>query len=204
MTAGIVSAVGRAIQAPNGLAIEDAIQTDAAVNHGNSGGPLIDQSGRVIGVNSQIETGGTSEGNVGVGFAVPASTVKAVIAQLLETGHVEHAFLGVEVETIDPVLTSAVRGIPAHGVLVARVFRGGPAAEAGIVAGTRQVVVQGQTAIVGGDAIVSIDGQSVDSPDELAALVARRRPGDRITVGLVRNGAERSVAITLGAAPGAS
>jgi S1-C subfamily serine protease len=201
MTAGIVSAVGRAIQAPNGLAIENAIQTDAAVNHGNSGGPLIDQSGRVIGVNSQIETGGTSQGNVGVGFAVPSATVRTVVDQLLTTGHVEHAFLGVEVEGIDPVLASTVKGIPAHGVLVTRVFPGGPAARAGIVAGSRQVVVQGETAVIGGDAIVSTDGKPVDSPDALAALIAQHRSGDRVVLGVVRGGSTRSVTVTLGVAP---
>ena len=203
MTAGIVSAVGRAIQAPNGLAIENAIQTDAAVNHGNSGGPLIDRAGDVIGVNSQIETGGTSQGNVGVGFAVPSATVRTVTAQLLSTGHAEHAYLGVEVETIDPVVASVARGVPERGVLVSRVTQGGPAAKAGIVGGSKELVVQGEQVVVGGDAIVAIDGKPIDSSDALAAAVAQHRPGDRVVLRVVRDGAARSVTFTVGSAPAA-
>jgi len=203
MTAGIVSAVGRAIQAPNGLAIENAIQTDAAVNHGNSGGPLIDRAGDVIGVNSQIETGGTSQGNVGVGFAVPGATVRTVTAQLLSTGHAEHAYLGVEVETIDPVVASVARGVPERGVLVSRVTQGGPAAKAGIVGGSKELVVQGEQVVVGGDAIVAIDGKPIDSSDALAAAVAQHRPGDRVVLRVVRDGAARSVTVTVGSAPAA-
>ena len=203
MTAGIVSAVGRAIQAPNGLAIENAIQTDAAVNHGNSGGPLIDRAGDVIGVNSQIETGGTSQGNVGVGFAVPSATVRTVTAQLLSTGHAEHAYLGVEVETIDPVVASVARGVPERGVLVSRVTQGGPAAKAGIVGGSKELVVQGEQVVVGGDAIVAIDGKPIDSSDALAAAVAQHRPGDRVVLRVVRDGAARSVTVTAGSAPAA-
>jgi len=201
MTAGIVSAVGRAIQAPNGLAIEDAIQTDAAVNHGNSGGPLIDRTGHVIGVNSQIETGGTSQGNVGVGFAVPSATVRTVAAQLLATGHAEHPYIGVEVETIDPVVADVAKGVPEHGVLVSHVAQGGSAAKAGIVGGTEQLVVQGEQVVVGGDAIVAIDGKAVDTSDQLAALVAQHRPGDQVVLRVVRDGTARSVAVTIGTAP---
>jgi S1-C subfamily serine protease len=203
MTAGIVSAVGRAIQAPNGLAIENAIQTDAAVNHGNSGGPLIDRSGDVIGVNSQIETGGTSEGNVGVGFAVPSATVRTVTAQLLSTGRAEHPYLGVEVETIDPAVASVARGVPERGVLVSRVTQGGPAAKAGVVGGNEELVVQGEQVVVGGDAIVAIDGKPIDSSDALAVAVAQHRPGDRVVLRVVRDGAARSVTVTVGSAPAA-
>ncbi len=104
VTKGIVSALQRQITAPNGFTIDEAIQTDAAINHGNSGGPLINTQGEVIGVNSQIETGGVSEGNVGVGFAVPVNTVKDVAAQLIDTGKVERAFLGIEMEPITRTL----------------------------------------------------------------------------------------------------
>jgi putative serine protease PepD len=203
MTAGIVSAVGRAIQAPNGLAIENAIQTDAAVNHGNSGGPLIDRAGDVIGVNSQIETGGTSQGNVGVGFAVPSATVRTVTAELLSTGHAEHPYLGVEVQTIDPAVASVARGVPERGVLVSRVTQGGPAAKAGIVGGNEELVVQGEQVVVGGDAIVAIDGKPIDSSDALAALVAQHRPGDQVVLRVVRDGTARSVTVTVGSAPAA-
>ena len=181
--------------------IENAIQTDAAVNHGNSGGPLIDRTGHVIGVNSQIETGGTSQGNVGVGFAVPSATVRTVAAQLLATGHAEHPYLGVEVETIDPVVADVAKGVPEHGVLVSRVNQGGPAAKAGIVGGTEQLVVQGEQVVVGGDAIVAIDGKAVDTSDQLAALVAQHRPGDKVVLRVVRDGTARSVTVTIGTAP---
>ena len=115
MTAGIVSATGRDIQAPNGLVIANAIQTDAPINHGNSGGPLLDRVGQVIGINSQIQ-GGTVDANVGVGFAIPSATARSVSEQLIATGHAEHAWLGVQVATIDPSVARIVRGLPAHGV----------------------------------------------------------------------------------------
>ena len=115
MTAGIVSATGRDIQAPNGLVIANAIQTDAPINHGNSGGPLLDRVGQVIGINSQIQ-GGTVDANVGVGFAIPSATARSVAEQLIATGHAEHAWLGVQVATIDPSVARIVRGLPAHGV----------------------------------------------------------------------------------------
>jgi S1-C subfamily serine protease len=200
LTEGIVSAEGRDIRAPNGLAIEHVIQTDAPINHGNSGGPLLDRWGRVIGINSQIESGGVN-GNVGVGFAVPSDTASAVAAQVIATGHAEHAWLGVEVEDIDPALASVVKGIPAHGVLVVGVRRDSPAARAGLVPGRRVVTVGGVSAVVGGDAIVSLDGSSVKSSGQLAALLARRRPGDRVELGVVRGGRSRTVTVTLGNAP---
>ena len=111
MTAGIISATGRPIQAPNGLSIQDAIQTDAPINHGNSGGPLLDRLGHVIGITSQIE-GGTVDANVGVGFAIPAATARSIADQLIATGHAEHPWLGVQVATIDPSITKLVRGLP--------------------------------------------------------------------------------------------
>ena len=107
MTAGIVSALGRDIQAPNGLSIPKAIQTDAAINHGNSGGPLLDSRGAVIGINDQIESGAVDNGNVGVGFAVASNTIRATVPHLIATGHAPHAWLGVEVAQIDPQVAAA-------------------------------------------------------------------------------------------------
>jgi S1-C subfamily serine protease len=202
LTNGIISATDRDIKAPNGLAIERALQTNAAINHGNSGGPLIDRFGRVIGINSQIESGGVN-GNVGVGFAVPSDTARAVAAQLISTGRVEHAWLGIAVEDIDPALARVVRGIPAHGVLIVDVRAGSPAAKAGLVAGHQTVAVGGEGAVVGGDAIVSFDGAPVDSSARLIALLAAKKPGDRVELGVVRNGQSRTLSVTLGNAPGA-
>jgi S1-C subfamily serine protease len=200
MTAGIVSATGRDIPAPNRLTIPNAIQTDAPINHGNSGGPLLDDHGRVLGVNSQIE-GGTVDGNVGVGFAIPGNTARSVSEQLIAHGRVEHGWLGVEVQTIDPGVSKAVRGLPPHGVVVARVDRGGPAAKAGIHAATHQVTVNGATALLGGDAIVAVDGGPVHTSTQLADAIAGRKPGDRVSLELARGGSTRHVVVTLAGSP---
>jgi S1-C subfamily serine protease len=198
MTAGIVSATGRDIKAPNGITIPNAIQTDAAINHGNSGGPLLDALGHVIGISDQIVGG---NGNVGIGFAVPSDTAHSVVDQLIATGHVQHAWLGVQVETIPQGVADAVHGIPSQGVAVARVVRGSPAAKAGLRAGTRRVTVNGMSALLGGDAIVAVDGQRIDGAPQLGRAVAARRPGDRVTLEVVRDGRARNVDVTLGDTP---
>jgi S1-C subfamily serine protease len=201
MTAGIVSAVGRDIQAPNGLTITKAIQTDAAINHGNSGGPLLNDNGEVIGVNDQIESGGTVDGNVGVGFAVPSNTVSTIVPQLIATGHALHAWLGVEVATIDPGLRKVVPNLPAHGVLVVSVVKGSPAARAGLKAGTKPITVDGVSALVGGDVIESAAGKDIRSPAELSDVVNAQKPGATITLDVSRNGQERTLHVQLGTAP---
>jgi S1-C subfamily serine protease len=200
MTAGIVSAIGRDIQAPNGLSIPDAIQTDAPINHGNSGGPLLDRSGGVVGISSQIE-GGTVNANVGIGFAVPSDTARSVATQLLQHGHAEHPWLGVRVEEIDPQVAAVVRGLPSHGAAVVQVVKGSPAARSGLRAGTRQITVDGVGMLVGGDVIERVDGQRITSPAQIANLVARRRPGDRLSLEVVRSGKSRTVEVTLGNVP---
>jgi S1-C subfamily serine protease len=200
MTAGIVSAIGRDIQAPNGLTIPNAIQTDAPINHGNSGGPLLDRFGRVVGINAQIE-GGTVDANVGVGFAVPSDTARSVADQLISDGHVDHAWLGVQVETIDPIVAAAVRGLPPHGVVVVKLVKGGPAAKAGLRAASRKVTVNGVTAFVGGDVIEKVDGNAVSTAAQLADLVAQSKPGDTVTLEVIRAGVTRQVEVTLGTVP---
>jgi putative serine protease PepD len=200
MTAGIVSAVGRDIQAPNGLTIPNAIQTDAPINHGNSGGPLLDAAGHVVGVNAQIE-GGTVDANVGVGFAIPSDTVRSVAQQLLASGKVEHAYIGVQVETIPSGLSKMVRGIPSSGVTVAKVTAGSPAAKAGLKAANHQVTADGQTALLGGDSITALNGKAIGSAQELADAVAQRKPGDRISLTVVRGSSTRTVSLALGTSP---
>jgi S1-C subfamily serine protease len=201
MTAGIVSATGRDIRAPNGLSISDSIQTDAPINHGNSGGPLLDRSGGVIGISSQIE-GGTVNANIGIGFAVPGDTARSVAEQLLLHGRAEHAWLGVRVEQIDPEVAAVVRGLPSQGAAVVQVVKGSPAARSGLTAGTRQVTVNGVGMLVGGDVIEKVDGKRITSSAELAEDVARHRPGDRLSLGVVRGGKSRTVEVTLGNVPG--
>jgi S1-C subfamily serine protease len=201
MTAGIISATGRDIQAPNDLTIPNAIQTDAPINHGNSGGPLLDRFGRVVGVNAQIQ-GGTVDANVGIGFAIPSDTARSVSAQLIATGHAAHAWLGVGIETIDPAVAQVVRGLPAHGVTVVRVVKGSPAAKAGLRAARRKVVVGGASALVGGDSITSVDGRPVATSAELTSVVGNHKPGDTLTLDVDRRGTTRTIRITLGNAPG--
>jgi S1-C subfamily serine protease len=199
VTAGIVSALQREITAPNGFAIDRVIQTDAAINHGNSGGPLLNADGRVIGVNSQIET--ESGGNVGIGFAVPINTVKDVVSQLLESGKVDHAYIGVEMATITSELASNVRLPVDQGVLIQRVRTDSPAAQAGLRGGTTQVVVDGESYLVGGDVITKADGQPIESAEQLRSVVTSKQPGDEITLEVHRQNEMKEVTVKLGRQP---
>jgi S1-C subfamily serine protease len=203
MTAGIVSAVARDIEAPNGLTIANAIQTDAPINHGNSGGPLLDRFGRVVGVNAQIE-GGTVDANVGVGFAIPSATAAGVAHSLITTGHAEHAWLGVELAAVDPSVSGVVRGAPSHGAVIVKVVAGSPAAKAGLEPATKVVTVDGVSQPIGGDTIVSVDGNRVTSSSQVADAVALRKPGDKLTLEVVRDGTTRTVDVTLGTLPSGS
>jgi S1-C subfamily serine protease len=199
VTAGIVSAIQREITSPNGFAIEQVIQTDAAINHGNSGGPLLNADGRVIGVNAQIET--ETGGNVGIGFAIPIDTVKEVVSQLLEHGRVEHAYLGIEMATITDELADNVRLPVDAGVLIQVVRSGSPAEEAGLRGGTTQVVVDGESYLVGGDVITMADGQVVESAEELRSVVTSKEPGDSLALEIQRTDETTDVTVKLGRQP---
>jgi S1-C subfamily serine protease len=202
VTAGIVSAVQRRIEAPNNLSIPHVIQTDAALNHGNSGGPLLDAQGEVIGVNAQIETGGgTSQGNVGIGFAIPINTVKDVVAQLIKHGKVEHAFLGIEGKTLTAPIAHLFHLPVTSGVLVATVRPGTGAAQAGVKAATDEVTVQGESWPAGGDVIVRVDGEPIATVERLIDLIASKKPGDTISVEVVRGTARKTMTIKLGRQP---
>jgi putative serine protease PepD len=174
-TSGIVSGLEREIRAPDGFQIDKVIQTDAPINPGNSGGPLLDARGRVIGINSQIAaTNGASSGNVGIGFAVPANTVKEIYPRLARGEAIQRPYLGVSTEAA------------AGGVRVGEVTAGGPAAAAGLRAG---------------DLVVDVAGTRVSAPDDVSAAIESRRPGQRLDVVLERDGDRRPVTVTLGTRP---
>jgi S1-C subfamily serine protease len=196
-TAGIVSAVQRTIDSPNGLTIDHVIQTDAAINHGNSGGPLLNSHGEVIGVNAQIQAGNTG-GNVGIGFAIPINTVKSVVAQLIRNGKVQHAFLGVGALPVTSQLADLFNLPTARGLLVQQVTAGSAAAKAGLRAGTTPVVVEGESYMLGGDIIIAANGAPVTSQVQLRDLIAREKPGSRITLRLYRGGKRTTIEVTLG------
>ena len=198
LTTGVVSALQREITAPNGFTIEHVIQTDAPINPGSSGGPLIDGAGRVIGITSQVAADG--RGTVGIGFAVPINTARRLLPELQRRGTVRHAYLGITGITIDDAL-DAVQLRADRGVLVQTVHAGSPAARAGLRGGTVESMVDGVEILLGGDVIASVDGAPLAEMSDLTAAIARRRPGDRVTLGILRAGRRREVAVTLGTAP---
>jgi S1-C subfamily serine protease len=201
-TAGIVSALQRYIRAPNQFTIDHVIQTDAPINRGNSGGPLLSMRGEVIGVNTQIETGTTGAvGNVGIGFAVPSNTVKDVVAQILSTGRVVRPYLGITGQAITSTLVDAYNLPAEEGVLVQSVAEGSGAAKAGLEGGETQVVVAGETYVLGGDIIVAFGGRKIASVDELRAAIAEHKLGDEVRLQIFRDGKKRSVNVTLGRQP---
>jgi S1-C subfamily serine protease len=200
-TAGIVSAVQeRTITAPNGYPIDHVIQTDAQINQGNSGGPLLNARAEVIGVNTQIAPGGTG-GNVGIGFAVPSNTVKQVVAQLVSTGRVDRAYLGVAGSTVTPELARAFRLPVDAGVLVESLVEGGPADVAGLQGGSSDVVVAGESHVIGGDVIVALGDRRVSSLEGLRDLLADHEPGEQVDVRLRRGTREMTLTVTLGRQP---
>jgi S1-C subfamily serine protease len=201
VTSGIVSALQRQIQAPNGFSISNVIQTDAAINPGNSGGPLINARGEVIGINSQIETGGGGSGNVGIGFAIPIDTARAEIHQLETKGEVEHAFIGISGGTITPELARAVNLPVKEGVIVQTVVKGGPADKAGIEGGNTSATIDGAEVSLGGDIITEVDGKKVAGMDELVEVINGKQPGEELELTILRDGSTKTATVTLGDRP---
>jgi S1-C subfamily serine protease len=202
VTAGIVSALQRQIQAPNGFSISHVIQTDAAINPGNSGGPLIDAEGKVIGINSQIQTGGSGDGNVGIGFAVPINTAREVVEQIEEHGKVEHAFIGISGGSVTPALAKALKLPVEKGVLVNEVVKGSPADKVGIEGGDTEATIEGVKVNLGGDIITEVDGKPINSMEDVINAVNSAQPGDKMELTILRGDNEtRHVTVTLGVRP---
>jgi S1-C subfamily serine protease len=201
VTSGIVSALQRQIQAPNGFSISNVIQTDAAINPGNSGGPLINAEGEVIGINSQIETGGSGNGNVGIGFAIPIDTARAEIHQLETNGEVEHAFIGISGGTITPELARAINLPVKQGVIVQSVVKGGPADKAGVEGGNTSATIDGTEVSLGGDIITEVNGKKVAGMDELVEIINAAKPGESLELTILRDGSTKSATVTLGQRP---
>ena len=199
LSVGVVSATDRSVESLTQFQIAGAIQTDASINPGNSGGPLLDAGARVIGINQQIES--SSGANDGVGFAVPISSVKRSIAQLREDGDAEYAYIGVSSQPLYPQLARKLGLDTDFGGLVSEVVAGGPAAEAGIEGGDDKLTFQAARYRVGGDVILDIDGMPIVGPDDLAKVVSARRPGDTVTVTVLRDGQRKEIDLTLGKRP---
>jgi S1-C subfamily serine protease len=193
VTTGIVSGLQREITAPDGFQISNVIQTDASINPGNSGGPLLDADGRVIGINSQIATGG-GQGSVGIGFAIPVDTAKQLLPQLRQGGEVEHAWLGVQMRGVNQDAAKELDLPVDKGALVVEATQGGPADDAGLHGGDSQT---GK----GGDVIVSVDGKAIESSDDLAAAIASKQPGDKAEIEYYRGNDKKSVDVELGERP---
>jgi S1-C subfamily serine protease len=196
LTTGVVSSLGRTVQTSENTFIDEAIQTDAAINRGNSGGPLLNSRGEVIGINSAIyaPSGTTS----GIGFAIPISTARRAAEDLIANGHVRHATLGAEGRAIWPGLADALGLGVEQGILIERVTTGGPAAQAGIRGGSRSVLAGLQELRVGGDVLVAVNGKQIESQMELNLILNRAMPGDIVTLTIVRGGKKMDVQVKLG------
>jgi len=199
LSVGVVSATDRSVQSLTQFEIAGAIQTDASINPGNSGGPLLDAGARVIGINQQIET--NSGANDGVGFAVPISAVERSIAQLREDGEAEYAYIGVSSQPLYPQLARKLGIDATFGGLVSEVVSGGPAEEAGIEGGDDKLRFQAAQYRTGGDVILQVEGHGIVRPDDLAEVISAHRPGDEVTVTILRDNERREIKLMLGKRP---
>jgi len=203
LAVGVVSAIHRSIAAitVQQYRVVDAIQTDAPITHGNSGGPLLDARGRVVGINAQIQSQNGSGNDTGVGFAIPIDAAKRSVQQLIATGHVTYAYVGIETDNLTPSLARALHYKVDHGALVVNVKAGSPAAHAGLRGGNEEVDVLGlRNLVTGGDVIVEIDGMPVRGADDVVRIVsARLEPKDVAVFTIVRDGKRQKLAVTLAA-----
>jgi S1-C subfamily serine protease len=197
VTTGIVSGLQREIQAPNQFTIPDVIQTDASINPGNSGGPLLDANGRVIGINSQIATGG-GQGSVGIGFSIPINTAKKLLPDLKAGETIQHAFLGVQMQDVSKQLADDLNLAADKGALVVEVTKDSPADKAGLRGGRTQT---SDGIAAGGDLIVAVDGKTVRDSSEVAAAISQKRPGDSAEITYYRGDSKKTVTVQLAKRP---
>jgi S1-C subfamily serine protease len=196
LTTGVVSALGRTVQTSQTTLIDEAIQTDAAINRGNSGGPLINSHGEVIGINSAIYT--PSGTTAGIGFAIPVNTAKRIAHDLMTEGRVRQAFLGAQTLSVGGWLSEALDLPVQEGLLIEEVTKDGPAAAAGLHGGNRAAQAGMQRITIGGDVIVAIDGQKIGSQSDMNLVLNRKRPGDTVSVTVYRGGKKMDVPVKLG------
>ncbi|MGQ9484119.1 MAG: S1C family serine protease [Desulfosoma sp.] len=200
LTTGVVSSVGRTLRAPGGALVEDIIQTDASINPGNSGGPLIDSSGFMIGVNTAIFS--PIGANVGIGFAIPIDTVKQVVRELIDKGYYSYPWIGATLMTLFPDFAEALKLRVFRGAMIVELVSGGPADKAGLRGGKTRVQVGNTIIVVGGDIIVSIEGQAVESTEDFMRILRRYRPGDKVALDVVHWEGDRDrVTVVLGERP---
>jgi S1-C subfamily serine protease len=199
LSIGVISATNRTVEGLTNFGIDNAIQTDASINPGNSGGPLLDAKGEVIGINEQIAS--SSGSNSGVGFAIPVTSVRYSVDQLRNGGHVQYAFLGVTSESLYPQLADHL-GIPSKsGALITDVVNGSPADDAGLKGSTGETTFQLQHVKTGGDVVIAVDGKPVFQNNDLSELIATHKPGDSVTLDILRDGHHATVNVTLGSRP---
>jgi S1-C subfamily serine protease len=199
LSIGVISATDRSIQSLTQFTVDNAIQTDASINPGNSGGPLLDGEGKVIGINQQIES--ASGTNSGVGFAIPVSAIRYSLEQLRESGKVEYAYLGVTTQALWPQLADELDLSVDTGALVSEVVGGGPADDAGLNGASGRTMFQGAEIETGGDVIVAVNGHELQHESDLAELISRSRPGEKVTLVVLRDGDRRQVDVTLAPRP---
>jgi S1-C subfamily serine protease len=197
LTIGVISALNRTLEGPDGRAISGIIQTDAAINRGNSGGPLLDSSGRVIGINTAIFS--PTGASVGVGFAVPVETIKRLLPDLLTIGRYRHPSLGIRYAyRLTPGLAEVLRMPVDKGLLLVQLFRGGPLERAGVLGAQRETVLGNQAVYVGGDILLAVDGLEIESIGQLETLLEEQyRVGDRVRISLLREGQPLEVMVEL-------
>jgi S1-C subfamily serine protease len=195
LTTGVVSALGRTVQTGQTTVIDGAIQTDAAINQGNSGGPLLNSHGEVIGINSAIYT--PSGTTAGIGFAIPISTAKQIAQDLITEGRVHRASMGVEARVLTPPVAEALHLPVNEGLMLERVNPGGPAANAGLKGGDRQAILGMRRIVLGGDVVTAIDGRPITGQMDLNLALNRKRPGDVVKVEYYRDGKKLEAQVTL-------